>query len=72
MEVPASQAMELRLDVGGEKKDGQKKSKQTSEMVRFTFETDHSGCYLQDEVGDVGRGGKARDSTEIVEMKGSS
>lgn len=46
MEVPASQAMELRLDVGGEKKDGQKKSKQTSEMVRFTFETDHSGCYL--------------------------
>lgn len=42
MEVPASQAMELRLDVGGDKKDGWKTSKQTGEMVRFTFATAHS------------------------------
>lgn len=62
----------VRLYLEGDKKDGWKKSKQTSETFRFTFGTDHSGCYLQDEFGSVGRGGKARDSTEIVEMKGTN
>lgn len=40
--------------------EGLQKFKQTSEMVRFTFEIDHSGCYfLQDEFRGVGGSGNA-------------
>lgn len=68
MKFLAWQALKLRLYLGGDKKDEWKKYKQTSETFRFTFGTDHYGSYLQDEFGGVGRGGKARNSTKIMEM----